>query len=183
MKRLLIVFSLLVLPLLIPAVPDHFAQAAQTSLNREEQIKAAMLLKIRLFITWPDMEQRRDDTVRLCLRSTTRFHDFLEKLITLENQQTSSRPVSLTRLSQDTPAASLAQCDMLFQSQPPLPASRDFPRLLVITENIDSNRTHAHITLFRKDNAVRFDVNLNNLRKSQLVMSAHLLKLAETVVQ
>lgn len=150
--------------------------------SREYQIKAAMLYKFAWFTHWED-ERFADNNslITLCLSEPEPFGIFLDQMLFSQLTGTHKRPVTIDRINNDH-ELELKSCHILFI---PKLSSLDVPSvpgLLVVTEEQPIQTSMAHINFVRVGENVKFEVNLINLKESQIRLSSRLLNLATRVV-
>jgi hypothetical protein len=160
---------------------------AETENARIDRVKAAFVLNIARFVTWPDEAlEHQGDQLLLCLY---RRNPWVGATETIEGKMVNGRALRINLVK------SLAQsqpCNILLigldeirhfdeESQH---TAEDRP-LLTIADLTDADlpppRRHALVTLMRNGARIGFEINLAKARRVGLQMSSNLLKLAKIV--
>jgi len=155
--------------------------------NRIEQVKAAFVLNIARFVTWPaDSPLQQSESMLLCLYRSNPMGQGIE---TIEGEKIDGRIVEVRRIksleSSDFCNILLIASDELqtFISEVP----PDFKRpMLTVTDLTDAylpveSRRGILIALIRNGTRIGFEVDLEQVRKAGFRMSSELLKLANIV--
>ncbi|MGR8935907.1 MAG: YfiR family protein [Gammaproteobacteria bacterium] len=162
-------------------LPDAFAESDDERINR---VKAAFVLNIARFVSWPpDALAAQHDRILLCLY---RSDIFSQAVATIEGEPVSGRRLQTTRiqsLAESTPCHILliAANDLKDYAGETRP---DAPRpLLVIADRTDPEapKQPLHdviVSLVRNGSRMGFEINLERSRQAGLKMSSQLLKLA-----
>ena len=160
---------------------------AETETEKINKIKAAFVLNIAKFITWPSrVYEQRPDRLMLCFYR----HNPMGKALT----SIDGRRVKERRLHKKT-VSSLSEgstCDILMVSSFELENLRkelrqhyDTPVLIVA--DLTDRKTHGvaydgvQLSLVRKGKGIGFEVNLERVNRAGLKISSELLKLATIV--
>ena len=167
------------------AVPPARAQekALSDTPSLEYEVKAAYLLNFTRFVVWPPSAfPRADSPLVICVIGRDPFHAILER--TIAGEVSNGHPVRIQRAS--LPAESRG-CHAAFIS----PASGDptiptfdngpGPPVLTVGESPGFARHGGMIGLVVVDATVRFEVNLDAVRRSGLQLSSRLVALATHV--
>lgn len=165
--------------LLVPAA------SAQTHSASEDDIRAAMISHLPLFIDWPSGKADPvHPTFNVCLLGSDPIRLSLESQ--LQNKTMLSMPVVIQRV---TAKDYLEGCYILYISAA---AKNDLPRLLpaleqasvlVVSERPLTMQKGQVIGMPVEDMHVRVEINLETARESRLVISSRLLHLASVVVK
>jgi hypothetical protein len=178
-RQCILAFALLTLPLLVatPARPQPSDRAAVG----EYQVKAAFLYHFAKFVEWPAAAKNRQ-TVAVCVLGGDPFGPALDFL--LEDKTLHGKRFDIRRVSS---AAEAQSCHLLFlalsdeqELQTGLQALAAFP-VLTVGDSSNFFTAGGMIRLFVEESKVRFDINLAAARRSQLTISAALLRLARNV--
>jgi len=170
---------LLAVLLLFAAGSMRIAQADDLDVGREEQMKAAYLFNFAKFVEWPVSAQ---GPIRVCFIGAQGVHAFMTA--SAAGKTIGARSITTVMLQS---ADSRLGCDVIY-----LGASVDANALmqdapstaaLTVSDVDDFTRHGGIIRLFKHENRLRFDINLDNARRAGLKISSNLLKLASRVEQ
>jgi hypothetical protein len=159
---------------------------AETEAERIGRVKAAFVLNIARFVSWPkEAPEHQGAPLQLCLY---RSNPFGEAIRTIEGKIVNKRPLQISLIQ------SLAQSDpcrllligpdeiLNFDEESQLAPNRP---LLTIADLTDTDSPPPHqpalVTLVRNGARIGFEINLAKARKAGLQMSSSLLKLARIV--
>jgi len=161
--------------------------AADPQSDRVDRIKAAFVLNIARFVSWPpEAFESKDEQLLLCLYRSNPIHQAVDLI---QGEMVSGRHVSITRVDSLNENDS---CHILLiahnELRSYLKEARFGPTipLLTIADLTESDSLlHAGsdimISLVRDDTRIGFEINLNRSRQAGLKMSSQLLKLATIV--
>jgi len=151
-------------------------------LNKEYQVKAAMLYKISWFVRWEtgDFVDKKSP-INLCLLEPEPFGAFLDQIVEGRFFGKNKRPISITRIDQIEDQNSFNACHVLFIPKASNVSVPSLPGLLVVTEDRPVTTSQAHINFVTNNKHVTFEVNMNNLNKNNIRISSKFLKLAHVV--
>jgi hypothetical protein len=170
---------LLAVLLLLAAGSARVAHADDLDIGREEQMKAAYLFNFTKFIEWPVSAKR---PIRICFMGAPGVHASLTASVA--GKKIGARSIATVVLQA---ADSWLGCDVIY-----LDASVDANALvqvapgdaaLTVSDADEFTRHGGVIRLFKHENRLRFDINLDNARRAGLKISSNLLKLASRVEQ
>lgn len=159
---------------------------AETEGERLQRVKAAFVLNIARFVSWPkEALEQQGDSLQLCLY---RRNPLAEAVQTIEGKIVNGRTlrVNLVKSLAQSPSCNILLIG-LNEIQHFDEESRHAPisPLLTIadlTENdIPPPHQHVLVTLVRNDARIGFEINLAKARRAKLQMSSNLLKLAKIV--
>lgn len=165
--------------LLLAAGLAPVARADGMDIGREDQLKAAYLFNFAKFVEWP---ANAKDPLRVCFIGARGVHASLTASTSGKTIGARAIVTSMLQL-----AESRAGCDLIY-----LDAGSDANLLvqdlrdsaaLTVSDADDFTRNGGVIRLFKHDNRLRFDINLDNARRAGLKISSNLLKLASQVEQ
>lgn len=164
-----------------------FNAAADTQADRVDRVKAAFVLNIARFVSWPpEVFESQDSHLLLCFYRSNPINQAAEMI---QGEIVAGRPVTLTRIEN---LAKSASCHILLIAHDKLreyikEASAGLIRpMLTIADltEIDTSKIQGQdiiISLVRNDTRIGFEINLNKSRQAGLKMSSQLLKLATIV--
>lgn len=166
---------------LLLACFSHYAWAAERA--DENEVKAAVIYNLLLFIHWPPPTSPPAG-LRLCVLDdgalTTALRHHERKPVrgqALEIRRIGSAPEDLggcaAVMVEAGSAGVLRRLGILAQGRP----------LLVIAEGVGAIDRGAMIGLHTDGGRVRFDINLGAMKKSGLAASSKILQLARTVIE
>lgn len=151
----------------------------------EEEIKAAIVFNILLFVEWPKTPVRHEGTFILCTVADSATWRALKNSY-------DGRPIRGDRISVRNPVAEaneLRACDAVFvdginpQGLFQAAVAIDDTPVLLIGEGPMALQSGAMIGLALSGGRYVFDINLSALKRSALAMSSKLLRLARRVVE
>lgn len=156
-------------------------------IGRIDHLKAAFLLNIARFVSWPDAIQRNQDApLYLCLYRSNSLQPAIENISEKSAYRHPIEVILIRTLNE------IASCNILFigpsdleafqQEAAPMPN----PPVLTIADLTKRNSMRAepvsvHVHLVPSESRIGFEVNLDKLRRSGLWMSSKLLKLARII--
>ena len=165
--------------LLLAAGRASAAQTGNLDIGREDQLKAAYLFNFVKFVEWPVAAR---GPIRICFIGAQGVHASLAA--STAGKTIGERSIA-TRVLQV--AESRLGCDVIYLDAAfdPSVLMRDAAAqtALTVSEAQDFTRRGGIIRLFKHDNRLRFDINLDNARRAGLKISSNLLKLASRVEQ
>jgi hypothetical protein len=159
---------------------------AETEDERVDRVKAAFVLNIARFVSWPkEAPEHEGSPLQLCLYQNNPFG---EAIRTIEGKIVNKRPLQISLIQ------SLAQsdsCRLLLIGPDEMPnfseesqQAADRP-LLTIADLTDTDPPPPHqpalVALVRNGARIGFEINLAKARRAGLQMSSNLLKLAKIV--
>jgi hypothetical protein len=159
---------------------------AEAENARIERVKAAFVLNIARFVTWPKKAlEHQGDQLMLCLY---RRNPWDEAIKTIEEKMVNGR---LLRINLINSLAQSHSCSILligldeirhFDEESRQAANRPLLTIADLTDT-DHPPTHQHalVTLVRNGAHIGFEINLAKARQAGLQMSSNLLKLAKIV--
>jgi len=165
-----------------------FVPSANAELNdRVNQVKAAFILNIIRFVSWP--EESGEDKKELLLLCLYRDDLLNRALVNIHGKKSNGRTIQVRHI--DTLADSHS-CHILviandsidhFVKEIPLNTNRPMLTMVDLTESEASltQQGDVLVALIRKGSRIGFQINLNKSRKAGLWMSSKLLKLATIV--
>ncbi|GAB4264780.1 MAG: hypothetical protein Kow0065_15550 [Methylomicrobium sp.] len=174
--------------LILAGVPMTFDAGAQSDQSdRVDRVKAAFVLNIARFVTWPDgafMSQESD--LSFCLYRDNPIHRAVEML---QNEAVAGRRITVNRIETWTESGT---CHIMLIARQQLRRYLDEARSeeirpvltivdLTDSENVSAEANEALVTLVRNDKRIGFQINLGRSLQAGLKMSSQLLKLATIV--
>lgn len=141
----------------------------------ENKIKAAYLYNFTKFVDWP---QNSTKVIKICVVGDTGVSKILEELAA---KQGDKKEFSI----QPTSKSEIESCDILYISG----SDREVKSTLELVKEHDILTVSDHdrfdeqggiVTLFSESGKIRFTINLNAAKKTNLKISSKLLELAKT---
>ncbi len=171
--------ALVVLTALVGAMPPALAQRDTT---RENDVKAAYLFNFAKYVSWPSTAHD-GDTFKICVLADAAFIKSLDAIVS--GEVIDGRRV--TRAVPDSVTETRA-CQILFVSsseteraQRLVDAVRAEP-VLSVGDSSDFLTRGGAIAFVRDGERLRFDVNMDEARRSRLTISSRLLRVARRVL-
>lgn len=152
--------------------------AADATVSREDQFKAAYLFNFLKFVEWPF--KASDDVLTVCFAGASGVRTTFES--GLESKRAGSRRLAVRSIE---PGASFDGCNAIYTDATALPGMRlnaasQLP-ILTVSDAPDFAQHAGIIRLFTDNNRLRFDINIDNAQKAGLRISSSLLQLAAQV--
>lgn len=151
----------------------------------EYEIKAAFLYNFAKFTEWPpETFSGENDSLIIGVLGQDPFGNVLEKLI--GGKTIGGRPITIHRFRYSMP---FEQSHILFISESETPRLSDiFQRLqkacvLTVSDIPEFAQKGGMIHLYPQENKIRFAINLSQVEKARLKLSAKLLNLAKIVTE
>jgi hypothetical protein len=150
-----------------------------TATRREDELKAAYLFNFVKFVEWPSAAGA---VITLCFVGGDGIRDALAA--GTAGKKVANRPVQVRRLVQ---AQSAEGCSLLYLDAATLSENGSMlPRaaamyVLTVSDIGEFTRNGGMIGLFTESNRLRFNVNVDNIRRARLRISSSLLELAASV--
>lgn len=151
----------------------------------EYEIKAAFLYNFAKFTEWPpETFSGENDTLVIGILGRDPFGEILEKVI--GGKTIAGRPITIHRFQQ---SGRFEQCHILFISESEsYKLSSIFQRLqgasvLTVSDISKFTEKGGMIYLYPKKNKIRFAINISQVEKARLKLSAKLLNLAQIVTE
>ncbi len=160
---------------------------AELTFGRIDQIKAAFIVNIIRFVSWPEeSEEVKSEFLVLCL-----YHDdsLNRALANIHGKKSKGRTIQVRHVNT---LAESHSCHILviandsidhFVKEMPLNTNRPMLTMVDLTESEASltQQGDVLVALIRKGSRIGFQINLNKSREAGLWMSSKLLKLATIV--
>lgn len=177
-KDLVIIAAFAIIGIAPFSVPE--AEAQQSAIQREDQLKAAYLFNFVKFVEWPAAVAAKPLTV--CFFGGQSVHQALN--VGIESKTVNNKPLYLRVLEPTSTTA--AGCSVLYTDAAMagkwhLPPSEESLPILTVSDAAQFTRNGGMIELFTESNRLRFKVNVDNAQKVGLRISSSLLQLAASV--
>jgi len=149
--------------------------------SAEYAIKAAFLYNLTKFVEWPPEVLSNTDSFCIAILGRDPFGETID---VLQNKEVRGRKIVVQRV---TTLENLGRCHILFISNSEndrirsiLERLRNRP-ILIVGESDDFARQGGMISLVKRENKVKLEINPKAAEQSGLKISSHLLKLATIV--
>jgi len=156
--------------------------------QRVEQVKAAFIVNIARFVTWPEDEGLlQPGRHLLCLYRGTFFDDAMNPLQDAKLSGQRLQVIEIQRMDQSDACTILfLSNDELASFQGELPMDWQRPLLTILdrTDKVETDglsRRGVMVSMVRDGTRIALEVDLAQTRKAGLAMSSHLLKLVRIV--
>lgn len=142
----------------------------------ENLMKATYLYNFAVFTEWP---AHTGDTFNLCVLGQDTYGLALDSI---EGKKVNGQRILVTRLSN---LSAIRSCQLLFVSEQQMPNMKHIldtlnnAPVLTVTDTATSSQSGAMIALSLEDRHLTFEVNLEQVRRSQLTISSKMLQLAK----
>lgn len=162
--------------LLLAPISLTLAQADEPTIAQEYQVKAAILYNFSKFIRWQgDAFASAESPIMLCIVNPDPFGEFIDNLVEGRRVGPQQRKLSVRRLSAES---GNSMCHMLFIPREHQLPERHGTHTLLVSEDADITEGGAHINIFTVDGQVRFEIDIDSLKSTNISISSKLLNLA-----
>ncbi|ABG39808.1 hypothetical protein Patl_1282 [Paraglaciecola sp. T6c] len=144
---------------------------AQEELSKERKLKAAYLLNFTKYMSWPTDSGAQND-FKLCLQSDRPFFEFMQALVARHNQGNNKMHIAIGHV-QEEPLCHMAYFHSSLEQ--PLDQMR---RAVIVLESTDVKQANSAIRFYTQEQRVRFEFDLAQLARVDVIVSSELLKLA-----
>ncbi|MBF0544346.1 MAG: YfiR family protein [Candidatus Riflebacteria bacterium] len=149
----------------------------------EYQVKAELLIRFAEFVNWPEaMFSSPDEPFIIAIAGKNPFGSYLERLA----QKEKIREHKIQVISFD-PNEQFQACHMIFiskaeqfQLEKILSQIKGHP-ILCVGDSETSSQMGAHIGFHTVEGRIRFSINLSSAKNCNLVLTSHLLRLANKI--
>jgi hypothetical protein len=160
-----------------------FFTTAQTTANREYQVKAAFLFNFTQFVEWPANALPETKTpLVIGVLGQNPFGTYLQEIIS--GEQVNGHPLVIQQYKN---AEEIKTCHILFinlteKDKPEqVIASLKGRSILTVGDGANFIKQGGMIRFITRDNKIQFQINPESAKGADLMVSAKLLKLAEIV--
>ena len=171
-----IIFGLLAALVLVLLLSPDTARAASAkdTFSKESKLRAAYFLNFIKFINWPNHSQDNPLTpLYICLQDETPFENFFRDLISNVATANNKPELRIYRLSE------AKHCDYTYLYRPIQDENLKIIEGSVVVLSSDQiSHKDAAIIFYIDERKLRFEIDLNNVKKLNLTVSSELLKLA-----
>jgi len=170
-----IIFGLLAVLVLVVLLSPDTARAAPANdaFSKESKLRAAYFLNFIKFINWPNHSQDNPLTpLYICLQDETPFEDFFRALVSTAAAANDNRELQIYRLSE------AKHCDYTYLHGPIQNENSKIEGSVVVLSSDQISQQDAAIIFYIDERKLRFEIDLNTIKKLNVMVSSELLKLA-----
>ena len=171
-----IIFGLLVVLVLMSLLPPSAARATSDNdtFSKESKLRASYFLNFIKFITWPNhSEDSASKPLYICLQDETPFENFFRDLISNVATANNKRELRMYRLSE------AKHCDYTYLYRPIQDENlKIIEGSVVVLSSDQMSQKDAAIIFYIDERKMRFEIDLNTIKKLNVMVSSELLKLA-----
>ena len=170
-----IIFGLLAVLVLVVLLSPDTARAAPANdaFSKESKLRAAYFLNFIKFINWPNHSQDNPLTpLYICLQDETPFEDFFRDLASNAAAADDNRELQIYRLSE------AKHCDYTYLHGPIQNENSKIEGSVVVLSSDQISQQDAAIIFYIAERKLRFEIDLNNIKELNVMVSSELLKLA-----
>lgn len=152
----------------------------------DHAVKARFLVNFTLYTYWPRSAFfDRQAPVNICLYGRDPFGRVLDRLAGAHQYVADEDQRRSLNVWRTETVSELTDCHVVFVSgeeiTPALMGDITAPHRLIVGDSGDLTRNGGHIRVYRGDDGMQFEVNLNAVNRAQLQLSSQLLRLASVV--
>lgn len=147
---------------------------AEEEVTKERKLKAAYVLNFIKYMSWP-VDSGAQDEFRLCVHSDEPFYQFMQALVARHNQSTNKARIVIGHTLSE-PLCHLAYFHTSIEQ-----SLVQLRRAVVVLESLDVKQTNAAIRFYTQAQKVRFEFDIAQLVKVDVIASSELLKLARII--
>ncbi|HPT50642.1 MAG TPA: YfiR family protein [Accumulibacter sp.] len=172
-----------VLVMLIGMMLSPKATIAETVIQREDRIKAALIFKLVKFVEWPATAMNGKDPIQICALGDSRVG---EALSAVDGKPTRDRLAQFRRIASLSPTE-FKGCHVLYVPSAARELGVGVPfalrgrSILTVSDAPDFARRGGMVCLGQGENKLSFEINLRNTREGGLEPGAPLLELATII--
>jgi hypothetical protein len=147
----------------------------------ESQVTAAIIFNFTKFVDWPTESLAGNNQLNVCIAGTNPFNSSKEQY---QNRNSKGKTVRIRSVSgpQDVHGCNLLFIDQSEQANLTAYIKQTSGIPILTVSNIgEFASNHGIIGLFKQDDRMRFEINLEGARRSRLNISSNMLKLAKIV--
>jgi hypothetical protein len=157
------------------------AEAVQAVDPTESQVTAAMLINFTKFVDWPTDSLAGSSQLTICIAGTNPFNSSSDRY---QDRISKGKTIKIKTISgpQDVQGCNLLFIDQSEQADMPAYLHQTSGMPILTASNIGQFASnHGIIGLFKQDDKIRFEINNDAAKRSRLMISSNLLKLARIV--
>ena len=146
---------------------------AKDTFSKESKLRAAYFLNFIKFINWPNHSQDNPLTpLYICLQDETPFEGFFRDLASNAATADDNRELQIYRLSE------AKHCDYTYLHRSVEDENLKIEGSVIVLSSSQISQKDAAIIFYIAERKLRFEIDLNNIRKINVMVSSELLKLA-----
>ncbi len=156
--------------------------SAQTSVNREYQIKAVFLFNFAQFVEWPPSSFQETKTIVIGVLGDDPFGPYLDEAV--RGEEIDGHPLIVQRYRD---VGEIKTCHILFIAAPEAQKLKQIfaglksRSILTVSDADNFTKQGGMIRFITEDRKTRIRINLNAAKEADLIISSKLLRLAEVV--
>lgn len=172
----IILIQLLDSPLQAKTLPEKTTTLTTDRLSKEYKIKAAYILNMILYISWPEERKNKNSkNIEICVDQNKAFSSFLKATLKSKKSHPKMKNVSIRELKLQN---NIRTCDIYYK----IKFAKHTPKIQCDCILIGDNTTHrsfgTSINFYKSKKHIRFEINLEKTKKLNIKISSELLKLA-----
>ena len=148
--------------------------------SAEYQLKAVFLYHFTRYVSWPNLDSTEEAPIVIATLGPNPFGSLLEEVV--RGERVNGRPLAVRHFAD---IDQVEACHVLFISadvdMPSLPAAWQQQHILTVGERPGFAEGGGTINFFVDDARLRYEINIEAVSESRLVVSSKLLKLARIV--
>ncbi|MEM5497977.1 YfiR family protein [Paraglaciecola mesophila] len=144
---------------------------AQEELSKERKLKAAYLLNFTKYMSWPTDSGANND-FQLCIQSDQPFFEFMQALVARHNQGNNKMHIAIGHVQEEP------LCHMAYFQSSVEQSLVQIRRAVVVLESTNVKQANSSIRFYTQEQRVRFEFDLAQLARVDVIASSELLKLA-----
>ncbi|MCH1425186.1 MAG: YfiR family protein [Burkholderiales bacterium] len=146
---------------------------ANTTLSKEEKLKAAYILNFTKFMEWPvpEVGEAASD-IRICTDSSADFIVFFNKM---------AANVKIGKMKKNALALSLdaaRNCELIYVTKINSPYRQVGKHVVVVADRNEISYPNISVLFFEKGKKLRFEINQKSISHTRVTVSSELLKIA-----
>ena len=146
---------------------------AKDTFSKESKLRAAYFLNFIKFINWSNHSQDNPLTpLYICLQDETPFEGFFRDLASNAATADDNRELQIYRLSE------AKHCDYTYLHRSVEDENLKIEGSVIVLSSSQISQKDAAIIFYIAERKLRFEIDLNNIRKINVMVSSELLKLA-----
>jgi hypothetical protein len=184
MKNRVYILLLILILLGMTEVPCAYAAG-----SKEYQVKAAFIYNFIKFVTWPEDTDKQAEFVKIAIIGKDPFGNKFKPIVKKRVKNKKIELIKYPAFDKIADSNSLDRCQVIFicksetkNAQKIIKSVAGKP-ILVISEIDKFADLNGMIGFVKKDNKIRFEINLDASKLANLKISSQLLKLALRVVE
>lgn len=147
-------------------------------LSKEYQIKSAILIKLTKFVFWDGLSGPASP-INFCLLQPEPFGLYIDEVAKQDNLDSKNHPLIILRVASGD---DMSRCHVLFIPKNSVLLKDIHTREAVfITEGHSTIDSDNHINLYTDNGQIKFEINIDNIRRDKIKMRSQLLSVSTIV--